>query len=121
MASTTRPASTGVLTASTADTTVSARNTPNLARCGPANPTTRLNVPRRTAFGVPDAAIALRIKPHVPSTTGENAQVGSRLPGAGDYLSAVGVARARPPPPRPSFYGTRESGKGRRSCMSPIG
>ncbi|GAB2993174.1 hypothetical protein GCM10027184_54670 [Saccharothrix stipae] len=107
MASTTRPASTGVLTASTADTTVSSRNTTNFARCGPANPNTRRNVPRRTPVGTSDARIALRIKPQEPSTTDSNAPTTPNVPAHPNHPPPTrprGRTKTRQPP-RPSLTG----------------
>ncbi len=68
IASTTRPARSGVVTARTADTTVSARKTSNLRQCGRANEATRRTVPLRRPRGASADCIAPRSNPHVLST-----------------------------------------------------
>lgn len=59
IASTTLPASTGVVTASTAEITVSTRKASSRFQCGRANRATRRRVPRVSAFGASPARIAL--------------------------------------------------------------
>ncbi len=61
MASTTRPASTGVDTARTAETTVSSRKTASSRQYGRAKDSTRRTVPGRTPLGASARCMALRI------------------------------------------------------------
>ncbi len=64
IASTTRPASTGVATASTAETTLSSRNHTSIRRCDRANPPMRRNVALENGLRSSCACIALYIECH---------------------------------------------------------
>jgi hypothetical protein len=74
IASTTRPASSGVDTASTDETTVSSRKTTSFARCGRAKASTRRNVPRRTLEGASEVAPIMKRQELYPSTLTRTAQ-----------------------------------------------